>query len=148
VELSELARRIAGAFDRKIAPPVSTKLMKCMESAYPAKTTTDRLITAFQAQGMKVAERIPPTTTATKTASELPLAEQLLFERTDARSQLAPGTPTRILVWQEPSGEVWLGTPHAAEPAAFSESNDEGKASPQIDLETEAAMAFAAGACQ
>ena len=147
VELSELARRIAGAFDRKIAPPVSTKLMKCMESAYSVKTTTDRLITAFQAQGMKVAERISPNTTATKTASELPLAEQLLFARTDARSQLIPGIPTRILVWQEPSGEVWLGTPHAAEPAAFSGGNYRNEAIPQID-QKEAAMAFAAGACQ
>ncbi|MEI7861279.1 MAG: hypothetical protein WCJ21_01560, partial [Planctomycetota bacterium] len=129
------------------APPVSTKLMKCMESAYSAKTTTDRLITAFQTQGMKVAERIPPTTTATKTESELPLAEHLLFERTDARSDVVLRTPTRILVWQEPSGEVWLGTPHAAEPAAFSGGNERNEAIPQVD-QTEAAMAFAAGACQ
>ena len=174
VELSELARRIAGAFDSKIAPPVSTKLMKCMESAYSVKTTMARLVAAFHAQEIRLLSRYSPNTTATetarlaadfqaqriegaepiprntpaiKTASELPVAWHLVFGKTDAQTHSEIGIPTRILVWQEPSGEVWLGTPHAAEPAAFSESNDEGKAIPQID-QTEAAMAFAAGACQ
>lgn len=154
VELSELARRIAGAFDRKIAPPVSPQLMKCMESAYSAKATADRLVDAFQSQGVGLSTRISLNTNAAKAGSELPLTEQLTFESTEVRLQLMLRNPlasmalqTTILVWQEPSGEVWLGTRDTTEAAAASGINGEGEALQQIENETEAAMAYAAGAC-
>src|SRR5208337_2403251 len=35
LDLTELARRIAGAFDRRLGPPVGPKVMTCLESCYP-----------------------------------------------------------------------------------------------------------------
>jgi len=154
VELSELARRIAGAFDRTIAPPVSPKMMKSMESAYSAKTTADRLVDAFKSQGAGLSARIALNTNAAKAGSEPSLTEQLTFESTEVRSQFMLRNPlasttlqTTILVWQEPSGEVWLGTRDTTEAAAASGISGEGEALQQIENETEAAMAYAAGAC-
>ena len=154
VELSELARRIAGAFDRKLGPPVSTKVMKCMESAYSAKTTSDRLVDAFKSRGVGLTARLSLAATATKAGHELPLvAEQLIFENTEAGVQLMLRHPTtamvlqtKILVWQEPSGEVWVGTHDTTEAAAASVNDGADDALQRIENEIEAAMAYATGA--
>ena len=125
-----------------------------MESAYSAKATADRLVDAFQSQGVGLSTRISLNTNAAKAGSELPLTEQLTFESTEVRLQLMLRNPlasmtlqTTILVWQEPSGEVWLGTRDTTEAAAASGINGEGEALQQIENETEAAMDYAAGAC-
>ena len=154
VELSELARRIAGAFDRKIAPPVSPKMMKCMESAYSAKITADRLVDAFQSQGVGLSTRIALNNSAAKAIGKLPQSHQLTFESSEARLQLMRRDPlasttlqATILVWQEPSGEVWLGARDTTEAAAASGITGEDEALQQIENEIDAAMAYAAGAC-
>jgi uncharacterized protein (DUF302 family) len=53
---------------------------------------------------------------------------------------------TKILVWQEPSGEVWVGTHDTTEAAAASVNDGADDALQRIENEIEAAMAYATGA--
>jgi len=57
VDLTELARRIAGAFNRKLGPPVGPTVMTCHESCYPWPMTVDRLAERLKTQGFEIVER-------------------------------------------------------------------------------------------
>src|SRR5204863_199694 len=58
VDLAGLARRIAGAFNRQLAPPTGPEVMTCLESCYPVKTTVDRLEAFLKAKGVGIAARV------------------------------------------------------------------------------------------
>lgn len=116
VDLTELARRIAGAFDRKLGPPVDPKVMHCLESCYPVGTTADRLAGFLKSKGVEVVARIDHAAAAKGKGLELRPAELLVFGNPAVGTQLMlsrPGValelPLRVLVWQEADGTVWAG---------------------------------------
>lgn len=116
VDLTELARRIAGAFDRKLGPPVAPKVMICRESCFPVSTTVDRLEVFLKSKGVNVAARIDHAGAAKKNGLELRPTEVLIFGNPAvgthlmlSRPSVALDLPIRVVVWQEADGTVWLG---------------------------------------
>ncbi len=122
VDLSELARRIAGAFDRKLGPPVGPKVMTCLESCYPVGITADRLAAFLATKSVEVVARIDHAAAARKKGLSLPPTEVLVFGNPSAgtplmlnRPTIAIDLPLRVAVWQEPDGTVWAGYHDIAE---------------------------------
>jgi D-alanyl-D-alanine carboxypeptidase len=116
VDLTELARRIAGAFNRKLGPPVGPKVMTCLESCYPVQTTVNRLEAFLKSKGVDIAARIDHAAAAKKNDLELRPTEVLVFGAPAvgthlmlSRPSIALDLPLRVVVWQEPDGTVWLG---------------------------------------
>jgi CubicO group peptidase (beta-lactamase class C family)/uncharacterized protein (DUF302 family) len=116
VELSELARRIAGAFNRKLGPPVGPKVMTCHESCYPVATTMDRLQEFLKEKGVDIAARVDHAAAAKKKGKELRPTEVLIFGNPAVgtalmqdRPSVALDLPLRVVVWQEADGTVWIG---------------------------------------
>jgi uncharacterized protein (DUF302 family) len=116
VDLTELSRRIAGAFDRKLGPPVGPKVMRCLESCYPVGTTADRLAEHLQGKGVEVVARIDHAAAARKKGLEMRPTEVLIFGNPAVGTQLmlsqpsvALDLPLRVVVWQEADGTVWAG---------------------------------------
>ncbi|MBI4962337.1 MAG: serine hydrolase [Desulfomonile tiedjei] len=116
VDLTALARLIAGAFNRKLGPPVGPKVMTCLESCYPVATTVDRLWGFLTARGVDIAARIDHAAAAKKKGLELRPTEVLIFGNPAVGTHLMlsrPGIalelPLRVVVWEEPDGTVWLG---------------------------------------
>jgi CubicO group peptidase (beta-lactamase class C family)/uncharacterized protein (DUF302 family) len=116
VDLTELGRRIAGAFDHKLGPPVGPQVMRCRESCYPVGTTVDRLAAFLQSKGVEVAARIDHAAAARKKELELRPTEVLIFGNPAvgthlmlSRPSVALELPLRVVVWQEADGTVWAG---------------------------------------
>jgi D-alanyl-D-alanine carboxypeptidase len=116
VDLTELARRIAGAFDRKLGPPVGPKAMTCRESCYSVRTTVDRLQATLESKGVAVVTRVDHAAAAKRNDLELRPTELLMFGNPAMGTRLmlssqsiALDLPLRVAVWQEPDGTVWVG---------------------------------------
>jgi CubicO group peptidase (beta-lactamase class C family)/uncharacterized protein (DUF302 family) len=116
VDLTELGRRIAGAFDHTLGPPVGPKVMKCLESCYPVGTTADRLAEFLRAKGVEVVARIDHAAAARKKGLALRPTEVLVFGNPAvgtalmiSRPSVALDLPLRVVVWQETDGTVWVG---------------------------------------
>jgi hypothetical protein len=90
IDFAELARRIAGAFDPKLGPPLKTKTSR--ESAYSVASTADRFESILQSRREIIAPR--PSAPSVKEFSV----------------RAAGGTRDVIVrVWQEADGTVWIG---------------------------------------
>ncbi len=116
LDLTELARRIAGAFDRRLGPPVGPKVMTCLESCYPVRTTVDRLQALLRSKGVEVVVRVDHAAAAKKHDLELRPTELLVFGNPAvgthlmlSRQSIALDLPLRVAVWQEADGTVWAG---------------------------------------
>lgn len=125
VDLSGLARRIAGAFIRTLGPPVGPHVMACRESCYPAAETVDRLEALLKAKGIEVAARVDHAAAAKNKGLDLPATEVLIFgnptvgtQLMQSRRSVALDLPLRVVVWEEPDGTVWAGYHDVAELAA------------------------------
>jgi len=116
VDLSGLARRIAGAFDRKLGPPSGAPTMRMRESCHPVSNTFDRLQNILKSRGIEISARIDHAQAAAKKGLELRPSEVLIFgnpaigtKLMQSRSSIALDLPLRVVVWQETDGTVWLG---------------------------------------
>lgn len=116
VDLSVLARRIAGAFDRRLGPPVGAGVMTCRESCFSVGDTVDRLETFLKDRKVEISARINHTAAAARQNLEMPPAEVLIFGNPAVGTYLmqkhpsaALDLPLRVAVWQEADGTVWLG---------------------------------------
>jgi CubicO group peptidase (beta-lactamase class C family)/uncharacterized protein (DUF302 family) len=116
VDLSELARRIAGAFNRRLGPPVGRQVMTCRESCYSVAATVDRLEALVKAKGVNVVARVDHAAAATQKGLELSPTEVLLFgnpavgtKLMQSRRSIALDLPLRVVVWEEADGTVWAG---------------------------------------
>jgi D-alanyl-D-alanine carboxypeptidase len=116
VDLTALARLIAGAFNRKLGPPVRPKVMTCLESCYPVQSTVNRLEAFLKSKGVDIAARIDHAAAAKNKGLELGPTEVLVFGNPAVGTHLMlshPGIalelPLRVAVWQEPDGTVWVG---------------------------------------
>lgn len=125
VDLTELARRIAGAFDRRLGPPPMAPGMAALESSYPVATTVERLASFLRARGIEVVARIDHAAAAKGKGLALRPTEVLVFGNPavgtalmQSRGSVAFDLPLRVLVWQEENGTVWAGYPDIAELAS------------------------------
>ncbi len=116
VDLTGLARRIAGAFNRKLGPPVGPKVMTALESCYSVPTTVDRLEAFLKSKDINIAARIDHAAAAKTKDLELPDTQVLVFGNPAvgthlmlSRPGIALDLPLRVVVWQESDGTVWLG---------------------------------------
>ncbi len=116
IDFTDLGRRIAGAFDRKLGPPAAVKGMISRESAYSVADTVERLSSFLKAKGVEVSARIDHAAAAKKAALELPPTQVLIFGNPavgtrlmQARRSIALDLPLRVVVWQEADGTVWAG---------------------------------------
>lgn len=116
VDLSGLARRIAGAFMRTLGPPVGPQAMTCRESCYSVAETVDRLEALVKAKGIDVAARVDHAAAAKQKGLELPPTEVLIFgnptvgtQLMQSRRSVALDLPLRVVVWEEADGTVWMG---------------------------------------
>jgi len=89
VDFTDLARRIAGAFDPKLGPPLKAKTSR--ESTYSVATTADRFESFIGTKSITIAPR--PAAASSKEFSLRP----------------REGRETVVRVWQEADGTVWLG---------------------------------------
>jgi uncharacterized protein (DUF302 family) len=115
-DLSVLARRIAGAFDPRLGPPVRPSVMISRESCFPVGTTVDRLEAFLKERGVEISARINHTSAAKEKNLEMPPAEVLIFGNPavgthlmQKHPSLSLDLPLRVAVWQEADGTVWLG---------------------------------------
>ncbi|MBA4107414.1 MAG: peptidase [Pirellula sp.] len=116
VDLSGLARRIAGAFIRQLGPPVGPQVMTCRESCYSVTETVDRLEALVKAKGIDVAARVDHAAAAKQKGLELPPTVVLIFgnpavgtQLMQSRRSVALDLPLRVVVWEEADGTVWTG---------------------------------------
>lgn len=116
VDLTELARRIAGAFDRKLGPPAGPKGMISLESCYSVETTVNRLEAFLKSKGVEVMARIDQAAMGKKNGLELRPNISLIFGNPALGTQLILSQPTialdlplRIVAWQQADGTVWVG---------------------------------------
>lgn len=116
VDLTELARRIAGAFDPRLGPPADPKVMTCLESCYSVQATTDRLEEFLKSNKVEISARIDHAAAARKNGLELRPTEALIFGNPRvgthlmrSRGSAALDLPLRVAVWEEADGTVWLG---------------------------------------
>lgn len=116
VDLTALGRRIAGAFDHALGPPVGPKVMMCLESCYPVGATADRLTKFLETKGVEVVARIDHAAAAKKKGLSLRPTEVLVFGNPavgtllmTSRPSVALELPLRVVIWQETDGTVWVG---------------------------------------
>jgi len=87
IDFTDLARRIAGAFDRRLGPPAGARGMVSRESAYAAPATVERLESFLRSKGVEAAAQIDRGATV-----------------------LTFGDPAvRVRIWEEGDGTVWAG---------------------------------------
>lgn len=116
VDLSGLARRIAGAFDPKLGPPANPETMTCVESCFSVSATMDRLERFLKSKGVDIISRIDHSAAAKNKGLQLRPTEVLIFGNPavgthllSARGTVALDLPLRVAVWEDPDGSVWLG---------------------------------------
>jgi CubicO group peptidase (beta-lactamase class C family)/uncharacterized protein (DUF302 family) len=116
VDLVELARRIAGAFDHRLGPPAAPAVMTCLESCYPVAATLDRLEAFLKSKGVAVAVRVDHAAAARGKGLELRPTEVLVFGNPAvgthlmrSRQGIALDLPLRVAAWEEADGTVWVG---------------------------------------
>lgn len=121
VALGELARRIAGAFDRGLGPPVDPKTMTCTESCFPVPQTMMRIEAFLKANDYIIGGRIDHAGAAGAAGLALRPSQVLVFGKPGIETvllQSRPGAaidlPLRIAVWEEADGTVWVGHHDAA----------------------------------
>lgn len=115
LDLTQLARRIAGAYDPRLGPPAASDAMRLQQSPYPVNETIARLEAALRGAGMGIMGRIDHAAGAAKAGLDLPATEVLTFGDPkagtllmQARGAAALDLPLRAVAWEE-NGQVWLG---------------------------------------
>jgi CubicO group peptidase (beta-lactamase class C family)/uncharacterized protein (DUF302 family) len=116
LDLTELARRVAGCFDARLGPPVDPDVMTCLESCYPVGTTMDRLEATLKSRGVPLVQRINHAAAAKKVGMDMRPTEVIIFGDPKvgthlmlARQEAALDLPLRVTAWQDEKGSVWVG---------------------------------------
>jgi D-alanyl-D-alanine carboxypeptidase len=115
VDLTQLARRVAGAYEARLGPPPGSPGMRAQQSPYSVKETIDRLEAELKQGGVGIMARVDHAARAKSAGLELAPTEELIFGHPAAGTQLmfsrrsiALDLPLRALAWEE-DGQVWLG---------------------------------------
>jgi CubicO group peptidase (beta-lactamase class C family)/uncharacterized protein (DUF302 family) len=114
LDLTQLARRIAGAYDPAIGPPASTAEQRVQQSPFSVAETMARLEQALRVQGATIMARIDHAAGAASVGQTLAPTEEIIFGNPAAGTPLMQANPAvaldlplRAVAWQM-GGEVWL----------------------------------------
>lgn len=121
LDLTQLGRRIAGAYDPRLGPPEGTAGLRLQQSPYPVGETIARLQDALRAGGMTVMGRVDHGAGARAAGLSLPATEQIVFGDPrsgtllmQSRGAAAVDLPLRAAAWEQ-DGQVWLGVTDPAD---------------------------------
>lgn len=150
VDLSGLARKIAGAYNRKLGPPVGPKVMTCRESCYPVKVTMDRMESFLRKNEVGIIARVDHAAAAKTKNLEMSPAEVLIFGDPAmgtplmlSQQSMALDLPLRVMVWQEADGTVWAGHHDVFELARQHDVIDQDQLIRAINKRLESALRYA-----
>lgn len=114
LDLTQLARRIAGAYDARLGPPLETLSLRAQQSPYSVEDTVARLEQALTEAGIKVLGRVDHSAGARAANLELEPTYELIFGNPAVGTHLmhsnrvvAVDLPLRALVYSRPDG-VWV----------------------------------------
>jgi CubicO group peptidase (beta-lactamase class C family)/uncharacterized protein (DUF302 family) len=124
LDLSQLARRIAGAYDPKIGPPPGTADLRVQQSPWSVAVTADRLERVLRQGGATIMARLDHAEAASRVALALPPTQEILFGNPavgtllmQANRAVAVDLPLRAVIW-EAGGEVWVAATDPVDLAA------------------------------
>lgn len=99
-----------------LVSPVSAEALKVRETTLSVKDSTDRLVAAIEAKGLKVAARIDHAAGAKAAGMEMPPTEVVIFGNPKlgtalmlANPQIAVDLPLKIVIWQAAPGKTAIG---------------------------------------
>jgi uncharacterized protein (DUF302 family) len=114
LDLTQLARRIAGAYDSKIGPPPETASLRAQQSPFTVKETLDRLESILKDRGIGIVARIDHTKAAQSANLELPATSELIFGNPadgtllmQQNRAITADLPLRAACWEQ-DGAVWI----------------------------------------
>lgn len=114
LDLTQLARKIAGAYNARIGPPPHTAGMRVQQSPYSVNETMNRLERILRERGVGVIARVDHGRAAVSANLSLPPTEELMFGDPangtlfmQANPAAVVDLPLRAAAWEE-NGEVWL----------------------------------------
>ena len=97
-------------------PAFAADGLVALKSAHGAKETMDRLESAVKQRGLHVFARIDHAAGAAKVGKQLRATELLIFGNPqggtpfmECAQSVGIDLPLKALVWQDESGQVWLG---------------------------------------
>jgi uncharacterized protein (DUF302 family) len=97
-------------------PAFAVDGLVALKSAHGAKETMDRLESAVKQKGLNVFARIDHAAAAAKVGKKLRATELLIFGNPqggtpfmECAQTVGIDLPLKALVWQDESGQVWLG---------------------------------------
>ncbi len=127
LDLTQLARRIAGAYDPKIGPPLQTAALRVQQSPFSVKETLDRFEKILRERGVGIVARVDHAKAAQSANLELPATEELIFGNpTDGtllmqqNRAVATDLPLRAAAWEQ-DGAVWIA---ATDPVEIARRHD------------------------
>ena len=110
-----LACALVFALCAAIQPATAAERLVTRESKFPVKETMDRLATALEAKGVKVAARIDHAAGAKAAGLDMPPTEVIMFGNPKlgtplmlANRHIGIDLPMRVLAWQDAKGKTWI----------------------------------------
>lgn len=114
-DLDILGRKIAGAFDAKLAVYMGAAWSETLQSPYSVQQTLDKVETIIKAQGGKVFARIDQSGEASKFGHTLQPTQVLILgdpskgtELIKANPAMSLDLPLRIMATTDSTGQTWL----------------------------------------
>jgi D-alanyl-D-alanine carboxypeptidase len=114
-DLDILARKIAGAFDSKLAVPTGAAWSETIQSPYSVKETIDRVAAIVTTHGGKVFARMDHGDEAIRAGLPLPATQVLVFGNPakgtammQDKPAMALDLPLRVMATVDNTGQVWL----------------------------------------
>ena len=114
-DLDILGRKIAGAFDIKLAAPFGSSWSETLQSPYSVQETLDRVETLIKVKGGKVFARVDHSGEAAKVGQSLQATQVLVIGNPakgtammEAKPAMALDLPLRIMATTDSSGQTWL----------------------------------------
>jgi D-alanyl-D-alanine carboxypeptidase len=127
LDLTQLARRIAGAYDPKIGPPLQTAALRVQQSPFSAKETLDRFEKILRERGVGIVARVDHAKAARSANLDLPATEELIFGNPadgtllmQQNRAVATDLPLRAAAWEQ-DGAVWIA---ATDPVEIARRHD------------------------
>ena len=118
VELSNLGRRIAGAFGKSLGSDVDDRRLYVQESVFSVEETMARVEADLQRRGIPVFAKFDHARNAKEAQLELRPTQVIVFGSPkvgtalmQAEQSIAIELPLRISVWQDAAGSVWAAAP-------------------------------------
>jgi D-alanyl-D-alanine carboxypeptidase len=152
VDLTQLARRIAGAYDARLGPPLATAKLRVQQSPFTVKETMDRLEKTLRERGNTVIARVDHARAAQDAKLQLAPTEEIIFGNPAAGTllmQANPATvtalPLRAAAWEK-DGAVWLTAVDPVAIAAEHGIKDQGALALQMRAAIDAALREAVAA--